>query len=348
MSAADPAAPLREHDIRADDLKAGQQAALEHDIQYLHARRAAFVEVSCPACGADDRDAHAVFIKRPHTYHTCARCSTIYVSPRPPAAMLGEFYAQSPNYAYWNAHVFPRSEAARRERIFRPRARRVVEIVGRHAVAPGGTLVEVGPGFGTFAEEVRALGVMDRIVVIEPTPDLAATCRSRGLEVIEAPIEQVDEATLAALGTTVVASFECIEHLFDPGAFVRSCARVLQPGGLLLLTCPSAAGFDIALLRGESDAVDHEHLNYFTPDSLGLLLEACGFDVLETITPGLLDVELVRKKVQEGRASLRGQPFLERVVMDPILGDALQSFLQAHGLSSHLWMVGRRRPSPRT
>jgi SAM-dependent methyltransferase len=335
--------PLREDQIRADALKDGQAAALAHDIRYLHERRAQFVEVSCPACGGGDRDAGAVFTKHPHTYHRCAGCETVYVSPRPPAAVLGEFYAQSPNYAYWNTHIFPASEGVRRARIFRPRAERMRDIVSRHLTGAAPTVVEVGAGFGTFAEEVRALGYAARMVVVEPTPDLAATCRARGLEVIERPVEAISDAELAAIGATVVASFECIEHLFDPGAFVRSCARLLPPGGLLVLTCPSAAGFDIALLQAESDAVDHEHLNYFTPKSLGGLLDRCGFDVLEVATPGLLDVELVRKKVLAGRVSLAGQPFLERVVMDPALGDALQAFLRDHGLSSHLWMVGRKR-----
>lgn len=340
------AAPLREDDIRADDLKDGQAAALAHDIRFLAERRETFVEVSCPACGGSDRLPERVFFKAPHTYHCCAACQSVYVSPRPTASLLGEFYAQSPNYAYWNAHVFPRSEATRRGRIFRPRAARVAEILSRHAGDPGGALVEVGAGFGTFAEELRSLGVVERIVVIEPTPDLAETCRRRGLEVLERPIEALSEAELNALGATAVASFECIEHLFDPKAFIQSCARLLPPGGLIVLTCPSAAGFDIATLGAQSDAVDHEHLNYFTPTSLQGLLSACGFEVLETVTPGLLDVELVRKKVLAGRFSLAGQPFLEQVVMDATLGDALQRFLADNGLSSHLWMVGRRRPDP--
>lgn len=333
-----PAQKLREDDIRADRLKAAQIEALEHDKRWLDERRAEFVDVACPACGGRERAPGGRFEKHPFTYERCVACETFYVSPRPPAAMLAAYYGQTRNGAYWNEHIFPASENARRERIFRPRVHRTLELLARHG-AGNAALVEVGPGFGTFGEEMRALGHFQRIVVVEPTPDLAATCRRRGLEVLEKPIEAVADGELQA---PVVVSFECIEHLFDPAAFVRQCARILEPGGLLILTCPSGGGFDVLTLREVSDTVDHEHLNYFNPDSLALLLRTAGLDVVEWSTPGLLDVELVRKKVQAGLFSLADQPFLEKVVMDERLGDALQGFLAENRLSSHLWMVGQK------
>ena len=339
---------LREDEIRADRLRAGQLAAMEHDIAWLEARVASFVEVPCPACGADARV--ETFHKRPHAYHTCSKCSTVYVSPRPSDALLGEFYAQSENYAYWNAHVFPASEAQRRAHIFAPRAERVRALAERHLGASQGqrlgALVEVGAGFGTFGECVRALDVFERVVVLEPTPDLAATCRARGLEVIEAPVEVAD---LGGLQADVLASFEVIEHLYDPAGFLARCVQWVRPGGILLLTCPSATGFDVAVLREASDTVDHEHINYFTPASLTRLVESHGFTVLETLTPGQLDVELVRKKVLAGAfafGSSGAEQALERLVMDPAAGDALQRLLAERGGSSHLWLVARRVGPP--
>ena len=50
-------------------------------------------------------------------------------------------------------------------------------------------LYDVGAGYGTFCEEVSRLG-FDRVIALEPEPHLAQTCRDKGLEVIEAPVEQ--------------------------------------------------------------------------------------------------------------------------------------------------------------
>ena len=134
--------------------------------------------------------------------------------------------------------------------------------------------MEVGAGFGIFCEEIKKAGFFDRVIGVEPTPDLAETCRKKGLEIIEKPIEQVvfqDEKI------DVVASFEVIEHLFCPREFIESCFSLLSPGGLLVLTCPNVKGFDISVLGPVSDAVDVEHLNYFNLGSLSGLLTDCAY-----------------------------------------------------------------------
>jgi SAM-dependent methyltransferase len=328
---------LRETDIRPDELMAEQARRYEADVAWLLERRERFVEVACPACDAPGHELH--WRKYGLQYRRCTGCGTVYMSPRPDPGLLDEYYRSSSNYEYWNTVVFPASEDARRERIFRPRAERAVELARRHG-GGAGTLVDVGAGYGTFCEEVRRLEVFDRVVALEPEPHLAKTCRAKGLEVIEAPVER---APLES-GVDVVTSFEVVEHLFSPREFVERCAAVLRPGGLLMLTCPNVHGFDVEVLGEASATVDAEHLNYLHPASLTGLLERSGFTVVETQTPGRLDAELVRKKALSGELSLAAQPFLRRVLLDEWerVGDAFQDFLAANRLSSNMWLVGRR------
>jgi len=184
--------------------------------------------------------------------------------------------------------------------------------------------------------------VFEKIVAVEPTPDLAETCRERGLNVIEKPIEQIqlDSSELF----DVVASFEVIEHLFSPGEFVDNLVNLLKPGGLVITTCPNGKGFDVETLGTVSDTVDHEHLNYFNQGSLTRLLDEAGLEVLESFTPGVLDADLVRNKVLAGEFELSNQPFLNRVLIDEWAdaGSAFQNFLVQQGLSSNLWIVARK------
>lgn len=330
--------PLREADIRPDELRAGQEAAFAEDIRRLMARRNEFIRVGCPAC--DNDDATPRFRKFDMHFVECRRCRTIYANPRPTPALLAEYYTTSQNYAYFSRHIFPASEEHRRTGILRPRVRRLRTLLERHGGAHR-TLLEVGAGFGTFQQELRDAGLFERVIAVEPTPDLAETCRRRGLEVIEAPIEQVSHETLRV---DVVAAFEVLEHLFDPRAFVTGCARFLNPGGMLILTCPNGRGFDIELLGPISESVDVEHLNLLNPPALQVLLESCGLEALEITTPGQLDAELVRKQTLIGRFDLRNQPFLRRVLLDEWeqVGPAFQEFLAAAGLSSHMWAAARR------
>jgi SAM-dependent methyltransferase len=188
---------------------------------------------------------------------------------------------------------------------------------------------------------MQSMGVFKRVIAVEPTPDLAATCQRRGLEVIPKPIEDVE---LEQLEVDAVVSFEVIEHLFSPRDLLNNCFRVLSPNGLLVITCPNGEGFEIQAMGEASSTVEIGHLNYFNPRSLSELAKSCGFEVLESFTPGKLDAELVRKGVLRGDITLAGQPFLNRVLIEEwdSLGQKFQQFLSENGLSTHMWLVARK------
>jgi len=333
-------APLSEGELCPADLLAGQEAAFARDIARLQARRSEFVEVACPACG--DARRHPAFAKFGFDFATCAECGTIYMTPRPSPALMADYYAASENYAYWAKHIFPASEPARREKIHRPWLERVAGYCARFGIDRP-TLVEIGAGFGTFAALAASSGIFARVTAVEPTPEMAAACRERGVAVIEKRIEEIGDE----LGTVdVLAAFEVIEHLFAPRLFLEQCARLLRPGGLLVLSCPNGQGFDIAMLGAKALAVDAEHVNLFNPASLARLVGAHNFAVLEATTPGRLDAEFVREAALAGDIAL--DPFLQRVLVGEWerLGWPFQQFLAANGLSSHLWLVARRAEAP--
>lgn len=328
---------FNEEDIRPAQMMADKQGCVDVDREFLLSRKSGWVEVACPACASND--SHFYREKMGFVYVKCTQCGTVYTNPRPSQKLLHDFYATSQNYEYWNKYVFPAAEHVRRTRIFRPRAERVLEYCDSLGIESH-TLIEVGAGFGIFCEEISKLGMFERIIAVEPTPDLAETCRSKGLEVIHLPIEEVDEEEIA----DVVAAFEVIEHLFSPRSFVVQCARLLRPGGLLVLTCPNVRGFDVATLGMLSNTFDHEHVNYFHTESLPALLKRCGIEIIDVQTPGQLDADIVRKHVLDGRLDLGNQPFLREVLVErwEELGQPFQSFLAANRLSSHMWVVGRK------
>jgi len=329
---------LRETDIRPDHLMAEQARLFALDVARLLERRDEFVRVSCPACDAST--SRPVFEKQGFCFEECPECGTTFTNPRPTPEILDFYYETSENYKYWNKMIFPASEDARRERIFRPRVDRVLEFCRRFDVEFG-TFLEVGAGFGTFCEELGGRGIFQRIIAVEPTPDLVRSCRARGVEVFADTIERI---RLPEESVDVVASFEVIEHLFRPEEFVSQCIRFLKPGGIVFLTCPNGQGFEVATLKEHAQSVDPEHLNYFNPASLSRLLERKGLEILEVTTPGKLDAEIVRKRALSGVLDLSEQPFLRRVLLEEWerLGDRFQTFLGENVLSSHMWIVARK------
>jgi len=261
------------------------------------------------------------------------------MNPRPTIHIITHFLANSKNYKYWNDVIFPASEQARKQNIFKPRVDRVIEICKRHKI-PTNKIVEVGCGFGTFLDEVKKRKVFSSTIGIEPTPNLAESCKKKGIETINKTIEEIPVGFLKA---DVVVCFEVIEHIFSPEKFLLACHDILNNKGVIIITCPNVKGFDIQTLGTISDTIDHEHLNYFHLDSLEILLRKTGFDVIEKQTPGVLDADLVRNKVLEKKFKLN-DPFLQMLLFDRWneVGMNFQKFLQENLLSSNMWLVAKK------
>jgi hypothetical protein len=119
---------------------------------------------------------------------------------------------------------------------------------------------------------------------------------------------------------------------------------LLEKNGILIITCPNVKGFDIQVLKEASNTIDAEHLNYFHPDSLALLLENEGFTVIDKQTPGVLDADLVRNKVLDEEFTL-DDSFLRTILIDrwDELHLPFQAFLQNNLLSSNMLLVAQKQ-----
>jgi len=328
---------VKEEDIRPDSLMRENAKLRAEDIRKILKHKDEFVEISCPAC--ESGSSRLVFQKDGFTFVCCKQCETVFVNPRPTYEMLTEFYTTSKSIRHWNDRIFPASEDSRRSQIFAPRAQSIIELCRKYNAATR-VLLDVGAGFGTFCEEIEKLAVFDEVIAVEPSPELAETCRRKGLDVIEKPIEEVKLDQV-----DVITNFELIEHLFWPKGFLSACVKALRRGGLLIVTTPNIKGFDLFVLGKLSNNIGGpNHLNYFHPASLSRLLNDCGFEVLETSTPGRLDAELVRKKALSGEFDLSTHPFLKQVLIDEWegVGVCFQKFLADNGLSSNMWLVARK------
>lgn len=327
---------FKETDIRPDEIIEKQIDYIEIDRKRLLSKKKDFIEVCCPAC--DKNNSNISFVKNKLKYVACNNCGTLYINPRPTFEILGEFYAQSAVYEYWNKFIYPMSDEKRREFIYRPRVERIVGICKKYNKKKV-TLMEIGAGPGSFCEEAKLSGFFKNIIAVEPTKDGAESCRKKGINVLE---EQIENVSLKPGSIDIIVAFEVIEHLFSPKDLLINCSRLLRKGGLIILSCPNIMGFDNLVLGSSSPSIDHEHLNYFNPHSLAHLIRNCGFHVLEILTPGKLDAEIVRKQVLKGKFSLSNQPFLHKVLIENWndLGIKFQEFLSDNLLSSHMWAVG--------
>jgi len=326
---------MNEDSIRPDALRPDLAAAVQRDRQWLLAREAEFVYVDCPVCDTSS-NTNPWRIIDGFQYRRCSDCGTLYISPRPTQELLNAYYARSEIAQCWCEEIYPAAEDTRAAELHRPRVYRIIGLAQKLGVRCD-TLVDIGAGYGTFCAEAARQGF--RCVAVEPSIPLAGICASRYLDTRACSL---NEANLPQDSASVVTAFEVIEHVTAPRWFLRTCYRILAPGGLLALTCPNADGFDVQVLGATSSTIGHEHLTYFTPESLPTLLEAVGFEVVEVDTPGKLDLELVHKAVVAGAIVT---PWIRYLVVDrwdKIDRQAVQQCLADNLLSSHLWVVARK------
>ncbi|PIX11946.1 class I SAM-dependent methyltransferase [Candidatus Falkowbacteria bacterium CG_4_8_14_3_um_filter_36_11] len=328
---------MKEENIRPAKLMERVDVLQVEDRKKLLKKKKGFIKIACPAC--QSKKHKTLFKKDGFIFVSCESCETVFVNPRPSFFMLAEYYEKAKSWKYWNDKIFPASENSRRNQIFAPRAKKVSALCDAYK-AKKEILVDVGAGFGTFCEEIKKLGVFKEVIAVEPSRSLAETCCEKGIKVIVKPIEKANIKK-----ASVITNFELIEHLFWPKDFLLGCARNLSRGGLIIITTPNIKGFDLLTLGKFSENISApNHLNYFNIDSLGYLLKQCGFKIIESLTPGKLDSELVRKKIINGSFNVSINSFLKYILIDTWdkNGDSFQKFLENNNLSSHMWIVAKK------
>jgi len=328
-----PPLPMREADIRPPDIFDEFLRLCAEDVRTYFAD-APRVVTACPAC---DGPGQPAFTKEGFGYAECPACRTLFVTPRPPADAFSRYYTESASSKYWATTFYAATAAARRESLWKPKARLVRDAMVRHG-AGSHAVVDVGGGFGLFAEEMTAL-LGETVTVIEPAPHLAAACRGRGIPVVERFLEDVRSEELPDRDRTFV-SFELFEHLHNPGSFLDRMRGLMRAGELFIFTTLSGAGADIRALWEDSKAVSPpHHLNFLNPTAVTHLLTRRGFEVLDVSTPGRLDIDILANN-RERIKDRFWQVFLEQATSEQRAG--MQALLATTGFSSHMMAICRR------
>jgi 2-polyprenyl-3-methyl-5-hydroxy-6-metoxy-1,4-benzoquinol methylase len=327
---------FKEKNIRPINLMNKADLFFKKDSKYLYSKKNTFIEVNCPACNS--RKKFFLFKKNKFSYYSCLNCKTYYLNPRPKEKTLHDFYKNSKLYEYWNDYIFPSTEKVRNKKIFLPRVKKILEICKKFNVKKN-RIIDIGAGYGTFCSIIKRYKFFNEVVALEPSLSGAKRCVEKKIKTLNIPIEAATYNDLK--GTNVFTLFEVIEHIQNPYSFLKKIKKFTDKKSLVIFTCPNGMGFDISFLGKKSEAIDHEHLNYFNPQSIYFLAKRAGYKVMEIITPGVLDVDILKNKY-ESKKFTNINNFLLQVFDDEKKIKNLQNFLIRNKLSSNMWVVLKR------
>jgi|SRR5208337_1679074 len=100
----------------------------------------------------------------------------------------------------------------------------------------GKRVLDIACGEGYGAAALARAGAA-QVVGIDIAPEVVEHARRK--YGIDARVGSADQIELPDGSVDVVVSFETIEHLCKPAAFLREVVRVLAPGGVLILSTPN-------------------------------------------------------------------------------------------------------------
>lgn len=101
-------------------------------------------------------------------------------------------------------------------------------------------VLEAGCGEGYGADLIARLA--KRVIGLDYDDAAVAHVTARYPRV-EAVQGNLAELPLPDAAVDVVVNFQVIEHLWDQAQFIAECARVLRPGGLLMISTPNRITF---------------------------------------------------------------------------------------------------------
>lgn len=248
--------------------------------------------VNCPICNAESRydfsSRDLMFdLYTRYDYFSCLSCRGVFQQPMPNPEKINSFYPV--NYFIYDKKAQVKNTSKFKQALlWRKKAYSHLNPSGLYKLlsmiaspfyqlekpqyVENGTLLDVGCGNGRYLLTMRSLGW--QVQGVELSEDGLKVCRSAGLDVHHGDLLS---ASLAANSFDVVTARHLIEHVPDPHSFMAELARVLKPGGKLIIETPNSDALGRAYLGPKWFANDvPRHLILFSPTSLRVLAQKYG------------------------------------------------------------------------
>ena len=154
-----------------------------------------------------------------------------------------------------------------------------MDVVAFSQVAPGGTVVEVGAGTGSFLSLFR--NVAGRMVAVDLTPAMLEQARVHPrLHLVAGDGRRLP---LRPGSAHLVASAQALHHVHDPVTVVKEMRRVARGGGRVLLVDQVATErYEEALMMTELElARDPSHAMSRPPSAYRMIVRAAGLEIVD-------------------------------------------------------------------
>jgi len=231
----------------------------------------------CPLCeGGDSRVFERVTLTRgpaagSYELRQCVACELIFVDPRLEDPILATLYVED----FYFSTGWPYRSIAELviQQIQRTRQRRVQRYV------PSGSLLDVGSGDGRFVHHMASQGW--QATGIDFSAAALTLAQSQGTEG-RFLYGSLFDHDFEPESIDLVTLWQVLEHIGEPGEFLRRCHDLMRPGGVFVAAVPNIEGLSARLTGERWWGLDvPRHLVHYSPGTLCRGLEQAGFTVMK-------------------------------------------------------------------
>lgn len=232
----------------------------------------------CPACGQDD--ARQLFQSYDcYPYVECIPCGCWYVPLKVEAELFERFFAENPKTVEVLQRVLEgrRTEASRQSNLERIGAY-LDQLIPLLSGTGNLRYLDMGCGLGQSLEAAHARGL--QATGVESSRECIAMATQAGLQVFHA-----SDHGLRHQKFNLISFWESLEHMVEPAAVLQGCLQYMAPNGLLAFTVPNQNSPLVRMQREDCSFINGGydtpgHINLFNSETIGQLLDRCGYHLL--------------------------------------------------------------------
>ncbi len=233
--------------------------------------------IDCVVCGSSKHN--LVFKKQGFRFVKCCTCGLLFVNPQLDESQLIHSYKENDSQNQWVDVLLSKAQLEYdSEHRFGEAVRRLEKI---YPASKRGRVLDVGCSIGLFLDCMQKKGWQAHGMEINAKAVRHAR-ETFGLTVDEKLLHEVDYKKESF---QIISLWGVLEHTSHPDEILRSVHPLLAPGGTLVLLVPNGHSLATRIMRGTAATFGgRNHLWYFSPDTLGRLLDKTGFTLTEKYT----------------------------------------------------------------
>src|SRR3989344_4721641 len=251
-----------------------------------------FEDVSCAICKGRDFSVLARRSKNNLAARTvmCKTCGLIFISPRMTSSAYDDYY----KYFYRKDRDSIKGTSKEEDTALnfenaKKFGRGLAETMGKFLGE--GLTIDIGSSTGGVLAGLREFRPGLSLLGVEPSVSESDYARKMAIETVTGLFENFAESHDYAGKAANIFCVQSLNHLLDPAGFVEWSYKTLRDGGHLFL---AVKNFKHQVRRAGSfkAGVQIDHPYMFTPETLRLLVESRGFEVV------YLDIDEGKSKVE--------------------------------------------------